>query len=67
VDESIQANSRWNRNELHELSRRGQAEVRQEKRSKSWKLFARDQRGLCGVQWLTRRLLVIAFFIFCIA
>ncbi|WWC90773.1 uncharacterized protein L201_005710 [Kwoniella dendrophila CBS 6074] len=54
----------WQKSELHELSRRGQAEMRGEKRSKAWKEWTRDQRGLCGVRWLTRKVLVFIIFFF---
>jgi hypothetical protein len=36
----------WTKNELHELSRRGQAEVVSDKRNRAWKAFTRDQRSL---------------------
>lgn len=58
--------NRWQKSELHELSRRGQSEVRAEKRSRAWKLWNRDQKGLCGIQWLTRRLLIFTIFFLCI-
>ncbi|WWC93719.1 hypothetical protein V866_000555 [Kwoniella sp. B9012] len=54
----------WQKSELHELSRRGQAELRGDKRSKAWKEWTRDQRGLCGIKWLTRKVLVFIIFTF---
>ena len=63
----IPADLRWNKAELHELSRRGQSELRQEKRARMWNMFRRDQGGLCGVRWLTRRLLVFSLFFLLIA
>jgi hypothetical protein len=58
---------RWGKSELHELSRRGQSEVRQEKRSRAWREWTRDQRGTFGVKWLTKRTLIFIIFFFCVA
>ncbi|KAI9637345.1 uncharacterized protein MKK02DRAFT_23934 [Dioszegia hungarica] len=49
----------WQKSELHELSRRGKSAVRKEKRQRIWREWTRDQRGVCGVTWLTRKMLVI--------
>ncbi|ORY35457.1 hypothetical protein BCR39DRAFT_461648, partial [Naematelia encephala] len=57
----------WQKSELHELSRRGQSEIRQEHRGRAWKEWTRDQRGTCGIRWLTRRTLVFALFLFAAA
>lgn len=46
------------------MTRRGEAEAKQEKRWKAWRSFKRDQRGLCGVSWLSRKVLVIVLFFF---
>ncbi|WWC63214.1 uncharacterized protein I303_105814 [Kwoniella dejecticola CBS 10117] len=54
----------WQKSELHELSRRGQAELKGDKRSRAWKEWTRDQRGLCGIKWLTRKVLVFIIFAF---
>lgn len=56
----------WKKSELHEMSKRGRSEVSGEKRQAKIKAFMRDQRGLFGTKWLTRRNLVIALFILCI-
>lgn len=52
----------WGADEVHALSKRGKKAVKSEKRSRKWIEFKRDQRGLCGIRWLTARVLV--FFIF---
>ncbi|WWD18980.1 hypothetical protein CI109_103437 [Kwoniella shandongensis] len=57
----------WQKSELHELSRRGQSELRGEKRTRAWREWTRDQRGLCGSRWFTRRILVGAIFAFVVA
>lgn len=49
------------------MTRRGQAEESKAKRLRSWRLFNRDQRGLFGTTWLTRRLIVFSVFFLCIA
>ncbi|WRT68339.1 uncharacterized protein IL334_005315 [Kwoniella shivajii] len=54
----------WQKSELHELSRRGQAELKGEQRTKAWREWTRDQRGICGVRWLTRKVLVFIVFAF---
>ncbi|KAK8854871.1 hypothetical protein IAR55_003610 [Kwoniella newhampshirensis] len=57
----------WQKSELHELSRRGQAELRGEKRTRAWREWTRDQRGLCGMKWFTRKMLVGILFAFVVA
>ncbi|WVQ99938.1 hypothetical protein IAU59_007081 [Kwoniella sp. CBS 9459] len=54
----------WKKTELHELSRRGQSELQGDKRTRAWREWTRDQRGLFGVKWLTRRVFVFAMFAF---
>ncbi|WVR07461.1 hypothetical protein IAU60_004502 [Kwoniella sp. DSM 27419] len=54
----------WQKSELHELSRRGQSELRGEKRTRAWREFTRDQRGMCGIRWMTRKLFVFLVFFF---
>lgn len=54
---------RWQKSELHELSRRGKSEVRKEKRERIWRECVRDQRGVCVIHWLTRKALVITISI----
>lgn len=58
---------RWKRDELHAMTRRGEAEAKREKRTRAWKSFKRDQRGLCGIAWLSRKVIVIFAFFFVIA
>ncbi|WVN90224.1 uncharacterized protein L203_105460 [Cryptococcus depauperatus CBS 7841] len=52
----------WRKVELHDLSRRGQSEIKDHKRKRAWRAWTRDQRGLFGTKWLTRR--VFIFFVF---
>ncbi|ORX38555.1 hypothetical protein BD324DRAFT_578158 [Kockovaella imperatae] len=59
--------ARWQRGELHDMSRRGQSEVRKEKRTAAWRSWTRDQKGLCGARWLTRKTLVFVLFFFFVA
>jgi hypothetical protein len=64
---TVFARTRWDKSELHDLSRRGQAELGAEKRRTAWLAWTRDQRGICGVRWLTRRVVVFVMFFFCAA
>ncbi|OXC69131.1 hypothetical protein AYX13_02421 [Cryptococcus neoformans] len=57
----------WKKTELHDLSRRGKSGIKAEKRKRAWLEWTRDQRGLCGVRWLTRKVIVGAAFLFCVA
>ncbi|WVQ81916.1 hypothetical protein IAT38_004043 [Cryptococcus sp. DSM 104549] len=52
----------WKKGELHDMSRRGQAEIRGESRTRAWREWTRDQRGLCGIKWMTRKVLVCILF-----
>ncbi|TXT15757.1 hypothetical protein VHUM_00260 [Vanrija humicola] len=53
----------WEKGELHANSRRGKREIKADKRSDAVKAWNRDQRGMCGISWLTRKWFVfIAFF-----
>lgn len=53
----------WEKNELHAQSRRGKKEIRSDERNTAIKAWNRDQRGMCGIRWLTRTWFVfIAFF-----
>ncbi|OCF40816.1 hypothetical protein I317_05351 [Kwoniella heveanensis CBS 569] len=54
----------WKKTELHELSRRGQSELKGDKRTRAWREWTRDQRGLFGVKWLTRKVFVFIVFAF---
>jgi len=58
------ADSRWKKNELYELSKKGKSEMRSEKRTLAWRTWNRGQSGLCGVKWLTKKLLVFGIFFF---
>ncbi|KAL1413307.1 hypothetical protein Q8F55_001063 [Vanrija albida] len=53
----------WEKGELHAQSRRGKKEIKADKRNTAIKAWNRDQRGMCGISWLTRTWFVfIAFF-----
>ncbi|WVQ74862.1 hypothetical protein IAR50_004469 [Cryptococcus sp. DSM 104548] len=54
----------WRKGELHDMSRRGQSEIQGEKRVRAWREWNRDQRGLCGQRWLSRKVLVMIIFVF---
>lgn len=53
----------WKASELRDMTKSGRAEARAEERRRKWREFNRDQRGLCGQRWATRRTLVIGLFI----
>lgn len=61
---SSPANSRWTKDELHGQSRRGKAEAKADKRKTSFKAWNRDQRGCCGISWMTRTIFVFIMFFF---
>ncbi|KDQ06969.1 hypothetical protein BOTBODRAFT_140559 [Botryobasidium botryosum FD-172 SS1] len=48
----------WKASELREMTKAGKSEIRADKRKVKFKAWWRDQRGLCGVPWLTRKNLV---------
>ncbi|KAF8607018.1 hypothetical protein BDV93DRAFT_468734 [Ceratobasidium sp. AG-I] len=52
----------WKASELRDMTKSGRAEARAEERRRKWREFNRDQRGLCGQQWATRRTLVVGIF-----
>lgn len=58
---------RWQKDETSMGTRRVRRELQNEKRKVKWKEFVRDQRGLCGVRWLTKKVLTFIFFGFIIA
>ncbi|TYJ56118.1 hypothetical protein B9479_003228 [Cryptococcus floricola] len=53
----------WRKGELHDMSRRGQNEIQGDKRKRAWRAWNRDQRGLCGMRWLSRKVLVMIIFV----
>jgi hypothetical protein len=48
-------------------TRRVRRELQNENRKVKWREFVRDERGLCGVRWLTKKVLTFIFFGFIIA
>jgi hypothetical protein len=54
----------WQKSELYDLSRKGRADMKSENRTRAWRSWNRGQSGLCGVKWLTKRLLVFGIFFF---
>lgn len=55
----------WKSSELRDMTKAGRNEARAEERRRKWREFNRDQRGLCGVKWATRRTLVWVLFLLC--
>lgn len=55
---------RWRKDELYDLSKKGRAEQRSENRTRAWRTWNRGQSGLCGVKWMTKKLLVFGIFFF---
>ncbi|KAK7054389.1 hypothetical protein VNI00_003583 [Paramarasmius palmivorus] len=56
----------WKREELQNMTKKSRKEKKAEERSRKWKEWNRDQRGMCGVKWLTRRNFVIVLFVICV-
>ncbi|CUA68832.1 hypothetical protein RSOLAG22IIIB_03697 [Rhizoctonia solani] len=57
----------WKASELHDMTKAGRRELRAEERRKHWREFNRDQRGLCGIKWAKRTVLVWgAFLLICV-
>ncbi|KAG8956024.1 hypothetical protein FRC04_006473 [Tulasnella sp. 424] len=54
----------WSAQELKDMKGSGKAEIKAEKRRKAWNAFKRDQTGLFGIPWLTRKVIVWAAFAF---
>lgn len=52
----------WTKAELRGISNRGKNDRIRDKRVKNWRAWNRDQKGCCGVKWLTRT--VFVFFVF---
>lgn len=55
----------WGKGELHDNTRRGKADIREEKRRTAVREWSRDQRGMCGIKWLSRKWFTFIFFFFC--
>jgi hypothetical protein len=54
---------RWTKDELRGQSKRGKTAAKREDRQTKVRAWNRDQRGCCGIQWMTRTVFVfIAFF-----
>lgn len=54
----------WTKSELRGISGRGKNDRKRDKRTKNWRAWNRDQKGCCGISWLTRTVFVFAFFFF---
>jgi hypothetical protein len=52
----------WKKSEMRDMTKAGKREKKAEGRRQIWTQWRRDQRGMFGKQWLTRRYLV--FFLF---
>ncbi|KAI0060402.1 hypothetical protein BV25DRAFT_959629 [Artomyces pyxidatus] len=57
----------WKKSELEDMTKRGRKEKKSEVRAIKWKQFNRDQYGLFGKKWLTRRVVVFIAFGVCAA
>lgn len=57
----------WGKGELHDVSRRGQDDIKAEKRRMNFRAWSRDQRGMCGISWMTRTVFVFIAFAFIVA
>jgi hypothetical protein len=56
----------WKLSEMRDMTKAGKREKKAEARKEAWKLWKRDQVGLCG-GWLTRRVFVFILFVVCAA
>lgn len=52
----------WTKAELRGISNRGKNDRVRDRRVSNWRAWNRDQKGCCGVRWLTRT--VFVFFVF---
>lgn len=57
----------WTAQELKDMKKSGKAERKREERQREWRAFVRDQKGLCGIPWLTRKVIVWFTFGFLIS
>jgi hypothetical protein len=56
----------WGKSEMKDMTKAGKREKKNESRRRAWKEWSRDQRGLCGSKWLTRRVVVFILFGLCV-
>jgi hypothetical protein len=56
----------WGKSEMKDMTKAGKREKKNEGRRRAWKEWSRDQRGLCGSKWLTRRVVVFILFGLCV-
>ncbi|KAG8775517.1 hypothetical protein FRC12_001441 [Ceratobasidium sp. 428] len=52
----------WKASELRDMTKAGRSEAKAEDRRRRWREFNRDQRGLFGRRWATRRTLAVGSF-----
>lgn len=52
----------WSKAELKSMTRQGKDEEKAFARAEKWKEWRHDKRGVCGISWLTRKVLVWTFF-----
>ncbi|EIN12431.1 hypothetical protein PUNSTDRAFT_81659 [Punctularia strigosozonata HHB-11173 SS5] len=57
----------WSKRELQEMTKKGKKKERKESALQKWREWNRDQRGCCGMQFMTRRTLVFVMFGVCVA
>jgi hypothetical protein len=56
----------WGKDEMHQMTKAGKTERKNESRAQFWKSWNRGQRGLCG-RYFTRRVFVFFLFALCCA
>lgn len=56
----------WSAQELRDMTKSGKNERKAHERNRAWRAFNRDQKGLCGIPWMTRSRIVWFGFIFII-
>ncbi|KAG8994338.1 hypothetical protein FRB94_012923 [Tulasnella sp. JGI-2019a] len=57
----------WSAQELADMKKATKRQQAADERKRAWREFARDQKGLCGIPYLTRTKLVYIMFAFVIA
>ena len=56
----------WGKDEMHQMTKAGKAERKNESRAEFWKSWNRGERGLCG-RYFTRKVFVFSLFGICCA
>lgn len=56
----------WQRDEMRDMTKAGRREKKAAARRERWKAFNRDQTGLFGRKWLTRKRVLVGLFVLCV-